>query len=80
MDSGIDGHSGGGHGGRDDGGSVAVTGVVMVMETLKSRRGWVGWGLRGGLCNLTHLGPIPVPIPSRSHLGKSASLNLTFLI
>lgn len=36
VDSDIGGHSGRGQGGRDDGGSVMVTGVVTVMETLKS--------------------------------------------
>lgn len=38
VDGDIGGHSGRGQGGRDDGGSVMVTGVVMVMvmETLKS--------------------------------------------
>lgn len=53
-----------------------MTGVAKVMETLKSRRGWMGWGLKGGLCNRTHLVPIPAPCPSGSHWDQSASLNL----
>lgn len=36
VDSDGGGHVGGGCGGRDDGGSMVVTGVVMVMGALKS--------------------------------------------
>lgn len=59
---------------------MVVVGVVTIPGTLKSWQGWDGRGLKGELCDLTHLGPIPVSCSSRGHLGSKASLSLTFLI
>lgn len=40
MDSDGGGHSAGGHGGCNDGSVVVGTGVVMVMETPETMKGW----------------------------------------
>lgn len=45
MDSDGGGHSDGGHGGCNDGNTVVLTGVVMVVGSLETI---MGWGKAGG--------------------------------